>query len=93
MLPFIKRRDDFCLSVFLSFFLVVFLSFFLFFFLSTCQKLWQKVRKDVAFYQTARAGDDVMTSRASLYTFKVNLIIYFLNKYTTEWPSRGYGRE
>ena len=24
---------------------------------------------------------------ASLYTFKVNLIIYSLNKYTTQWPS------
>ena len=44
---------------------------------------------DVAFYQTARLRDDVMTSRASLYTFKVNLIIYFVNKYTTQWPSHG----
>ena len=66
-----------------------FFSSFCFFCLFVKSETVAESQEEVAFYQTARPRDDVMTSRASLYTFKVNLIIYFVNKYTTQWPSRG----
>ena len=43
----------------------------------------QKVRREGCSLLSNLGRDDVMTSHASLYTLKVNLIIYFVNKYTT----------